>query len=160
MPHWRCWLILEDKANAAYTSVVCNAARANYPSIKTMEQKWLATNIEYEGFPLYLRKPDHQNIFAYQDKFPNVLRVTQKLKEVKSNGLPEPDYNMSLIDFDGQMCKLFWENEDGLIFLIETYTGKRHCYYFIANYTDYEQKIQKIEADNPDIEMETELGIS
>jgi hypothetical protein len=88
-----------------------------------MEQKWLTTKIEHEGFPLYLRKPDYQDIFSFKENFPNVLRVTQKLKEVKSNGLPESDYNMSLIDFDGQMCKLFDEKGEGLIFLIETFAG-------------------------------------
>lgn len=77
-----------------------------------MEQKWLTTKIEHEGFPLYPRKPDYQDIFAYRDNLPNVLRVTQELKEVKSNGLPESDYNMSLLAFDGQMCKLFEEKDE------------------------------------------------
>lgn len=119
-----------------------------------MEQKWLTTKIEHEGFPLYLRKPVYQDIFSYKDNFPNVLRVTQKLKEVKSNGLPESDYNMSLIDFDGQMCKLFDGKDEGLIFLIETFAGKRHYYYFVSDSSDYEKRIQKIKGDNPDIEIE------
>jgi len=64
-----------------------------------MEQKWFTTKIEHEGFPLYLTKPDYQDAFSYNDNFPNVLRVTQNLKEVKINGLPESDYNMSLNRF-------------------------------------------------------------
>ena len=119
-----------------------------------MEQKWLTTKIEHEGFPLYLRKPDYQDIFSYQDNLPNVLRVTHELKEVKNNGLPESDYNMSLIDFDGQMCKLFDEKDEGLIFLIETFAGKRHYYYFISDTADYKKRIQKVKRDNPDIEVE------
>jgi hypothetical protein len=120
-----------------------------------MEQKWLTIKIEYEGFPLYLRKPEYQEIFAYRDKLPNVLRVTQKLKEVNSNGLPESDYNMSLMDFDGQMCDLFNGTDDGLIFLIETFGGERSYYYFITASVDYDKLIQKIKTKNEDIDLET-----
>ena len=108
-----------------------------------MEQKWFTKKIEYDGFSLYLRKPDYQDIFAHRDNFPNVLHVTQKLKEVKSNGLPDSDYNQSLFEFDGQMCKLFDTKDEGLIFLIETFAGKRNYYYFISDLTDYEKELKK-----------------
>ena|SRR5690349_6015982 len=120
-----------------------------------MEQKWLTTKIEHEGFPLYLRKPDYQDIFAHRDNLPNVLRVTQKLKAVKDNGLPESDYNMSLMDFDGQMCDLFKETEDGLIFLIETFGGERSYYYFISDSVDFDKLIEKIKTTNGDVDLET-----
>lgn len=120
-----------------------------------MEQKWFTKKIEYEGFPLYLRKPDYQDIFLYQDNFPNVLQVTQNLKEVKSNGLPEANYNESLFEFDGQMCKLFDSQDEGIIFLIETFAGKRHYYYFIPDLADYEKKIEEIKKENPNIDIET-----
>ncbi|WP_331979671.1 DUF695 domain-containing protein [Ohtaekwangia sp.] len=122
-----------------------------------MKQKWLTAKIEHEGFPLYLRKPDYQNIFVYQSNLPNILRVTQKLRVVKSNGLPESDYNMSLIDFDGQMCNLFKETNDGLIFLIETFGGERSYYYFISDSVDHDGLIQEIRNKNKDIELETHL---
>jgi hypothetical protein len=120
-----------------------------------MEQKWLTKKIEYEGLPLYLRKPDYQDIFTYRNNFPNVLHVTQNLKEVKSNGLPESDYNESLFEFDGQMCNLFQTKDEGLIFLIETFAGKRHYYYFISDSADYGERIEKIKRDNPDLDIET-----
>jgi hypothetical protein len=120
-----------------------------------MEQKWLTKKIEYEGCPLYLRKPDYQNIFIHRDNLPNVLHVTQNLKEVKSNGLPESDYNESLFEFDGQMCNLFDTKNEGLIFLIETFAGKRHYYYFISDSADYEKRIEKIKGDNPDLDIST-----
>jgi len=119
-----------------------------------MEQKWLTKKIEYEGFPLYLRKPDYQDIFIYRDKFPNVLHVTHNLKEVKSNGLPESDYNESLFEFDGQMCNIFDTKDKGIIFLIETFAGKRHYYYFISDSADYEKGIEKVKRDNPDLDIE------
>jgi hypothetical protein len=121
-----------------------------------MEQKWLTKKIEYEGFPLYLRKPDYQDIFVYQDNFPNVFHVTQNLKDVKSNGLPESDYNESLSEFDGQMCKLFDKRDEGIIFLVETFAGKRHYYYFISVSADYEKRIEKIKRENPDVDIETD----
>ena len=120
-----------------------------------MEQKWLTKKTEYEGFPLYLRKPEYQDIFVYRGNFPNVLHVTQKLKEVKSNGLPESHYNELLFEFDGQMCKLFDTKDGGLIFLIETFAGKRHYYYFVSDTADYGKRIEKIKRDNPDIDIET-----
>jgi len=120
-----------------------------------MEQKWLTKKIEYEGFPLYIRRPDYQDIFVYRDDFPNVMHVTQELKEVKSNGLPESDYNLSLNEFDAQMCKLFDTKDEGLIFLIETFAGKRHYYYYISESADYEKRIEKIKTDNPGVDIET-----
>jgi Family of unknown function (DUF695) len=135
---------------------VCNAAGQILLRQKIeMEQKWLTTEIEHEGFPLYLRKPDYSDIFIYQDKFPRLLRVTQKLEKVKSNGLPEPDYNMSLIDFDGEMTDLFDRDNEGLIFLIETFGGERNYYYFISDSVDYENKIEELTNNNKDIELET-----
>ena len=122
---------------------------------KTMEQAWATAKIDYEGFPLYLRKPDYEDIFSYRDKFSNILWVTQNLKEVKSNGLPESDYNESLFDFDGQMCDLLDNKGEGLIFLIETFAGKRNYYYFIPDSVDYKDKIEKVKKDNPDLDLET-----
>ena len=119
-----------------------------------MEQKWLTTNIEHEGFPLYLRKPDYEDIFIYRDRFPRLLRVTQKLETVKSNGLPDSDYNMSLIDFDGEMTDLFTTSNGGLIFLIETFGGERSYYYFISDTVDYENRIKELTSKNGDIELE------
>lgn len=124
-----------------------------------MEQPWLTTKIEYEGFPLYLRKPDYKDIFSYQDKFPNILWVTQNLKEVKSNGLPESDYNESLFDFDGQMCDLLDNKDEGVIFLIETFAGKRNYYYFIPDSADYKDRIEKIRKGNSDLNLDLETGM-
>lgn len=120
-----------------------------------MKQKWLTKKIEYEGLPLYLRKPDYEDIFSYKSSFSNVFHVTQNLKEVKSNGLPESDYNESLFEFDDQMCKLFNESDEGIIFLVETFAGKRHYYYFISDTADYGKRIEKIERDNPEIDIVT-----
>ena len=119
-----------------------------------MERKWYTKKIEYEGLPLYLRRPDYEDIFLYRDNFPNVLRVTQKLLDVKSNGLPESDYNASLTDFDGLMCKLFDKEDEGIIFLIETFAGKRHYYYFISDSDDYIKRIEKVMVVYPDIDIE------
>jgi hypothetical protein len=120
-----------------------------------MEQKWLTKKIEYEGFPLHLRKPDYQDIFIYRADFPNVLHVTQNLKEVTSNGLPESDYNQPLFGFDVQMCNMFDTQDERIIFLIETFAGKRHYYYFISESADYEKRIEKIKRNNPDVDIET-----
>ena len=92
---------------------------------------WSNLEMEYEGFPLLLRRPDHPNIWRYKNKFTQLVLVEHTLEKVKKNGLPEGTYNKSLSDFDEQMCTLLDKTDKGIIFLIETFAGKRNYYYYI-----------------------------
>jgi hypothetical protein len=49
---------------------------------------------------------------------------------VSPDGLPEKQYNSTLSEFDHHMCSVFDNSSEGIIFLIETYGGKRSYYYY------------------------------
>ena len=91
---------------------------------------WLTSESEWEGFPLFLRRPVYNDIYKFKSKFPCLLRVFQSFEKVRDDGLPEPEYNLSLIDFDEKMAKLFNPKTEGIVFLIETFGGKRGYFYF------------------------------
>ena len=111
--------------------------------------KWLSTDTKYEGFPLYLRHPIYDNIWSYKDKYSNLFRITHKLDKVKDNGLPESDYNLSLIDFDGDLTNLFDNDKEGIIILVETFGGERNYWYYIASTIDYKNKVEIIKKKYP-----------
>jgi len=119
-----------------------------------MEQRWLTAKIKHEGFPRYLRKPDYKDIWILRDKFPVLLTVTHKLRKVDANGIPDPDYNESLGEFDNQMTRLLRQENEGVIALVETFGGERNYYYFVTDKIDYEEKIKRIKETNKDVELE------
>lgn len=91
---------------------------------------WSTSEIEYEGLPLLLRKPEHANVWQFKDRLTKLVSIEHLLDKVNSDGLPEKKYNSTLNDFDHFMCSLFEKSTDGIIFLIETFSGKRNYYYY------------------------------
>ena len=91
---------------------------------------WSTSEIEYEGFPLLLRKPDYDNIWQHRKKLTQLVSIEHLLEEVMANGLPKKAYNKSLSDFDHYMCTIFEGSQRGIIFLIETFAGKRNYHYY------------------------------
>lgn len=91
---------------------------------------WSGSEILYEGFRLMLRKPNHINIWKLKDEFPQLVCIEHLLDKVNPDGLPEKEYNSSIAEFDHYMCSIFDESNQGIIFLVETYCGKRSYYYF------------------------------
>lgn len=108
---------------------------------------WSTTEIEHEGFPLLLRKPDHKNIGPYKSKYSKLLSVTHSFDKVKDDGLPESNYNSTLADFDNKMCSLFENSSDGIIILIETFGGERNYYYYISSTADFEPRLDIIKTE-------------
>jgi hypothetical protein len=105
---------------------------------------WFTAEIEHEGFPLLLRKPDYKNVWFYKTQYSKLLCVTHSLDKVKDNGLPENAYNSSLADFDHEMCSLFKESNEGIIILVETFGGKRNYFYYLSSTIDFATKIETI----------------
>ena len=104
---------------------------------------WSTTEIKYEGFPLLLRRPDHDDIWQYKDRLTQLTTVEHLLDKATSKGLPENSYNKSLTDFDHYMCTIFDKSVDGVIFLIETFAGKRNYYYYTLPQYDISKQIDK-----------------
>jgi hypothetical protein len=91
---------------------------------------WSTSEIEYEGLPLLLRSPDHSNVWEFKKRLTKLVSIVHLLDKVNSDGLPERKYNLTLADFDYFMCSLFDKSTDGIILLIETFSGKRNYYYY------------------------------
>lgn len=118
-----------------------------------MELKWLTSEMEYEEIPLYLRKPVYQDIWAYQKTYTQLVCISHSLDSVNSNGLPTPDYNESLIDFDGEVVDLF-NDKEGIIFLVETYGGSRNYWFYTSPLADYTAKFNNLQEQHKDKTLE------
>lgn len=121
------------------------------------EMKWLTTETIYDGLPLYLRLPDYENVWSFKDNYSNLFCITHKLDKVKDNGLPKYDYNLSLMDFDGDLANLFDNEKEGIIVLIETYGGARNYWYYISSKIDYKTKVENISKKYPSNKIETDF---
>ena len=104
---------------------------------------WSTSEIEHEGFPLLLRRPDHTNIWQFKETFPQLISVEHHLEKTTDNGLPDHGYNKTLLDFDSYMCDLFAKSSNGIIFLIETFGGKRNYYYYTRSDYDIDPRLQE-----------------
>jgi hypothetical protein len=91
---------------------------------------WLTGEREYEGFPLLLRHPAGLDYDLLPAKW---LAVTHLLDRTLPNGLPEPDYNDTLADFDDDVCRYLSTLDQGKIVLIETFGHQRSYYAYCAS---------------------------
>lgn len=96
-------------------------------------RRWLNGDALYEGLPIYFRRLDIRpsEYIGLSSQYPVRVAITQYLRHVKDNGLPESEYNKSLFDFDAGIISLFHEQGVGITFLVETFAAKR-TYYFYA----------------------------
>ena len=113
------------------------------------KMKWFNTDTVYDGLPLYLRRPAYENIWNYQKSFPRLFCITHNLDKVKGNGLPESEYNKTLDGFDEELVNLFDSEKEGIIFLVETFSGKRNYWHYLSRQTDYNEKVDYIKEKYP-----------
>ena len=99
-------------------------------------QTWLTAEKECEGFPLFLRRPADLDIDSLRPTHPALAVVTHEFTKRKPNGLPEPDYNDSLIEMDMELVRAFDVDRMGVPALVETFGGKRHYYFYVTADTD------------------------
>jgi len=97
---------------------------------------WLTAEKEYEGFPLFLRRPADLDVDSLRPTHPTLAVVTREFAKRKPNGLPEPDYNETLFEMDIELVGAFDVNQMGVPALVETFGGKRHYYFYVAADTD------------------------
>lgn len=95
-------------------------------------QEWLTGQMDYEGFPLLLRRPKDLDYDSLKVTLPNLVVVTHQFDKTKSNGLPEDDYNAGLADFDDEVVNYFRKRKQGITVLVETFGGKRNYYMYAA----------------------------
>ena len=90
----------------------------------------------YEGFPLFLRYPTDVDVESLRPAFPSLAIVTHEFTKRLPNGLPEADYNHGLAAMDQELTAAFAVDRMGLPVLIETFGGKRHYYFYVAEGAD------------------------
>ena len=124
-----------------------------------MARTWLNANTMYEDFPIYFRRPDVRvaEFDALQPAYPRLLVVTHMLAQVKSNGLPESDYNDSLLPLDQMLTVPFREPSNGLIAVIETFAGKRTYYIYLTPSFDADAFVDAVRRGFPHETLEHEV---
>lgn len=118
---------------------------------------WITTELDYEGFPLMLRRPATVDRPRLQPLYPHLLSVTHKFSERKPNGLPDPGYNTGLIDFDLSIQQMFSGASDGVVVLIETYGGERNYYFYVVSEDSVSARLHEIRHSYPDENLEYDL---
>lgn len=78
---------------------------------------------------------------AVRDRFPHLVTVTHHFAKIQSNGLPEPEYNRNLLEFDHDIRTTVEQGEFGITVLIETFCGKRHYYIYVASENSPEEAL-------------------
>jgi len=119
-----------------------------------MRGQWYTGELEYEGFPLILRFQGQLDFDALQILYPKLVVITHTLETVKPNGLPEPDYNSSLLDFDQELIATVQESGFGLVVLVETFGGRRIYYFYVSPEFQIEQCKHDISVKYPQQQLE------
>jgi hypothetical protein len=107
-------------------------------------RSWLTTEKTYEGFPLLLRRPNDFEVDSLRSHYPTLVVVTHEFTKRKPNGLPEPDYNNSLIEMDCELVAAFDVGRTGVPALVETFGGKRQYYFYVSQNADVPTTISAI----------------
>jgi hypothetical protein len=102
-------------------------------------EEWLTGQMDYEGFPLLLRRPKELDYDLLKENFPNLVVVQHQFEKTKPSGLPEDDYNTGLADFDNEVVNCFRNRRQGVTVLVETFGGKRNYYMYAAAGADFDK---------------------
>lgn len=94
---------------------------------------WKNALVEYEGEPLALRVRPDVDTPESRRAYTRLAIIEQELAEVRGNGLPVSTYNLSLADFDRDMIEHVGRGGDGVVVLVETFSGKRTYYAYVAD---------------------------
>ena len=104
---------------------------------------WLWTEKNYEGFPLFLRRPTNLDIDSLRPCFPQLVAITHTFAKRMPNGLPEVDYNHGLAELDHSLIISFDIDHMGVPVLIETFGGKRNYYFYVSADADIEAVVSQ-----------------
>jgi hypothetical protein len=116
-------------------------------------QLWKTKEITHEGFPLLLRYREGIDVSSYKAAFPKLAVITHEFSQVRQNGLPDPDYNDSLFQFDSDIRSAFEERNCGCAILIETFGGKRRYYIYVLSTIDIAETLSSIRRGNPNEQL-------
>jgi hypothetical protein len=78
-----------------------------------------------------------------------VALVSHALSDVASNGLPEASYNDLLTEFDLDVHTFLERGGDGYVVLVETFSGKRNYYAYVADDARLKARVDELCAKYP-----------
>jgi hypothetical protein len=119
---------------------------------------WLIAMAEYEGLPLALRVRTDANSPTNRAQFAKLVLISHELAGVTSNGLPVAKYNDSLADFDHGVHAAIEQEGAGLVVLVETFSGKRNYYAYVADDGVVKQRVKAIQGKYPQHKLELRGG--
>jgi hypothetical protein len=120
-------------------------------TIPNAKRTWLTGEAEYDGLPILFRKPNIKvSEFANLSRdYPVLLIFKHNLKSVKANGLPEGEYNQTLEEFDSSITNPFNIDTNGIVGLIETFSGVRTYYIYITEFFKVEEYVKNLSNQFP-----------
>ena len=109
-----------------------------------MDRNWFTAESEYQGSPILFRRPNISlNEFEQLSAvFPFLLIITHDFARIRHDGLPEQNYNDSLMFLDEHITSWFKSEQSGIVFLVETFSGRRTYYIYVGN-TEYGESVAK-----------------
>ena len=116
------------------------------------KRKWLNGDSIHEGFPIYFRRPEltKNETENLKFRFPQLMVIEHKLAVVKNNGLPESEYNLSLLPLDDALLTPFRDEAEGITALVETFAGRRTYYVYVGIGFDMQSIQSRISRIFPD----------
>jgi hypothetical protein len=99
--------------------------------LQNPDAQWLVSLVPYEGTIVALRAKPLDEIVGHKERCPILAILSHELAEVGPNGLPTSIYNDSLASFDKDV--LFLLSQVGTAAIVETCSGKRNYYGYVAN---------------------------
>ncbi len=114
--------------------------------IPNAKRTWLTGEAEYDGLPILFRKPDIKvsEFPSLSRDYPILLILKHDLKIVKENGLPDGEYNQTLEDFDLSITGPFKVDTNGIVGLIQTYSGVRTYYIYVTEFFKVEEYVNDL----------------
>ena len=116
---------------------------------KKTNAPWVTAIVEHDGQPLALRVRPAADSAANRLRYPRVALVSHELSKVTSNGLPEARYNDLLTDFDHDVHSFVERGADGIVVLVETFSGKRNYYAYVVDDARLKARVDELRAKYP-----------
>jgi hypothetical protein len=113
------------------------------------DDSWLGATVTYEGAPMALRVRPNVDTIHNRERFSQLVEVTHELAQVRPDGLPTPDYNESLAEFDAQIIEVLEKQGLGITVLVETYNGQRSYYAYVASVAHAKQAFEIVSGHFP-----------
>ena len=110
---------------------------------------WVTTMAQHEGAPIALRVRPNANTPANRDLYSVRVAVVHELSNVTSNGLPEAEYNNQLAEFDDEVHRCLEGDGDGLVVLVETFSGRRIYFSYVRSDANVDGRLEKLKARFP-----------